>query len=213
MLDLSNHLGVVDQNEKIAMDLFTAGWSVVPDFLPTAVVSQLREDLLTHWHDGEFNQAGVGRGNERIIDKRIRSDEVKWLSPDAATEAQTIYWQAIDQLRGTLNRQLFLGLDNFEAHMTLYKAGSYYKRHVDQFRGVGLRVVTAILYLNDGWQQEQGGELVMYPDMESTLPMQIFYPLAGQLVVFMSADFPHEVLPATRQRMSMTGWFKKRELV
>jgi len=32
-------------------------------------------------------------------------------------------------------------------------------------------------------------------------------PLAGTLVTFLSGEFPHEVLPTTRERLSVTGWF------
>jgi SM-20-related protein len=35
-------------------------------------------------------------------------------------------------------------------------------------------------------------------------------PQAGTLMVFMSAQWPHEVLPATRDRLSITGWFRRR---
>ena len=35
-------------------------------------------------------------------------------------------------------------------------------------------------------------------------------PAAGTLVVFMSGDFPHEVLPASRERLSLTGWYRRR---
>lgn len=35
-------------------------------------------------------------------------------------------------------------------------------------------------------------------------------PQAGTLMVFMSAQWPHEVLPATRDRLSITGWFLRR---
>jgi SM-20-related protein len=28
--------------------------------------------------------------------------------------------------------------------------------------------------------------------------------------VFLSADLPHEVLPASRERLSLTGWFRRR---
>lgn len=40
---------------------------------------------------------------------------------------------------------------------------------------------------------------------------QDLLPLAGRLVCFLSGDFPHEVLPARRERLSITGWFKKRD--
>ncbi len=35
-------------------------------------------------------------------------------------------------------------------------------------------------------------------------------PIGGCLVVFLPGDIPHEVLPATRDRLSLTGWFRRR---
>ena len=35
-------------------------------------------------------------------------------------------------------------------------------------------------------------------------------PSGGSLVVFLSGEVPHEVLPATRERLSLTGWFRRR---
>jgi SM-20-related protein len=35
-------------------------------------------------------------------------------------------------------------------------------------------------------------------------------PAGGCLVVFLSGEVPHEVLPATRERLSLTGWFRRR---
>jgi Rps23 Pro-64 3,4-dihydroxylase Tpa1-like proline 4-hydroxylase len=36
-------------------------------------------------------------------------------------------------------------------------------------------------------------------------------PMAGRLVLFLSGEFWHEVRPAKRPRMSLTGWFRTRE--
>jgi SM-20-related protein len=33
-------------------------------------------------------------------------------------------------------------------------------------------------------------------------------PLMGTLVTFLSEEFPHEVLPAARDRYSIAGWFR-----
>ena len=38
-------------------------------------------------------------------------------------------------------------------------------------------------------------------------------PEFATLVVFLSEDFPHEVLPATRDRYSVTGWFRLNDLM
>ena len=35
-------------------------------------------------------------------------------------------------------------------------------------------------------------------------------PVGGCLVVFLSGEIPHEVMPATRDRLSLTGWFRRR---
>jgi SM-20-related protein len=37
-------------------------------------------------------------------------------------------------------------------------------------------------------------------------------PQGGRLVAFQSDRFEHEVLPARRERMSFTGWFRRRPL-
>jgi len=36
------------------------------------------------------------------------------------------------------------------------------------------------------------------------------HPTGGTLVLFLSERFAHEVLPAKRERLSLTGWFKSR---
>jgi SM-20-related protein len=37
-------------------------------------------------------------------------------------------------------------------------------------------------------------------------------PECGKLVIFLSEDFPHEVLPATQLRQSIAGWFRIKPL-
>jgi SM-20-related protein len=54
---------------------------------------------------------------------------------------------------------------------------------------------------------EHGGQLRMYLDESAEHDV---VPTGGCLVVFLSGDIPHEVLPATRERLSLTGWFRRR---
>ena len=85
--------------------------------------------------------------------------------------------------------------------MTVYPPGSYYKKHLDQFKRDDHRKLSVICYLNENWKKEEGGQLRMYmPD--ATLD---FLPLEGRLVCFRSDQIEHEVLPATRERKSITG--------
>ena len=39
---------------------------------------------------------------------------------------------------------------------------------------------------------------------------EVVYPLPGQLVIFQSREIEHEVRPARRNRLSLTGWLKTR---
>lgn len=199
--------------ERIVLGLKTGGFSIVEDFVPPVVFECLRRELLEQWNNNEFRAAAIGKGESRIVNASIRNDEVKWLDIDTMTASQAFYYQSMDTLRLLLNRQLYLGLVDFEVHLASYAAGSYYKRHVDQFRGSSLREVTAILYLNDAWQEEDGGELLMYKNIDDEQAFIKVPPLGGQLVVFLSSEFPHEVLPANRQRISITGWFKTRKIL
>jgi len=200
-----------DNCELIAADLNRQGWSVLSNFVTTELLNDLRMECLQDWQGGEFRQAGVGRGENFEIKPEIRNDRVKWLEPGNEAPAQQVYLQQLETLRQVLNRDLYLGLFEFEGHMAVYPPGSFYARHLDQFRGIGLRTVSVILYLNEDWHAEDGGQLRFYTvpgDQEQYLDI---LPLGGQLVVFMSAEFLHEVLPARRERMSVTGWFKRRD--
>ena len=105
-----------------------------------------------------------------------------------------------------LNRELMLGLDELEAHFAMYAPGTRYAKHRDRFRDDDARVLSSVLYLNDDWQESDGGALRLYlPDRHLDV-----YPSAGKLVLFLSADFEHEVLAATRDRLSIAGWFRRR---
>lgn len=47
----------------------------------------------------------------------------------------------MDGLRQQLNRALYLGLNNYEAHYAAYQAGGFYKKHLDLFKGKRNRIV------------------------------------------------------------------------
>jgi SM-20-related protein len=71
--------------------------------------------------------------------------------------------------------------------------------------------VSVILYLNEGWSPEEGGALRLYLGEDGDGPARDIPPVFGRMVVFWSERFFHEVLPAGRERMSLTGWLRTRE--
>lgn len=187
------------------------GWCVVDDFLAPIRVGELRASLLERWGNEEFRQAGVGRGEQRQLRTEVRTDHVRWLDPDSVSNAEAHYLGRMESLRGEVNRALFLGLFDFEAHLAMYPPGTFYRKHLDQFLGIGTRTLSAVLYLNEDWGPADGGQLRIYTDAANPDDYEEVEPLAGRLVLFLSARFLHEVMPARRERMSVTGWFRTRE--
>ena len=180
------------------------------DFLPQANVAKLVNEARERDAAGEFHAAGVGRGAARVQRSDVRGDRILWLDQSLASSSQQPVWQALDALRLALNETLLLGLFSFEGHYALYPPGACYRRHRDQFRGAAassdIRVISCAIYLNDNWALTDGGALRIY-DGEG---MRDVLPVAGTLVCFLSDRFEHEVLPATRERLALTGWFRRR---
>ncbi|WP_035055691.1 2OG-Fe(II) oxygenase [Andreprevotia chitinilytica] len=189
--------------DAIADALVDPGWVEIPGFL-----SEREADaLLTHAkaRRDDFSRAGIGRAGLHQLNAAIRSDEVLWL--DKEDGADSLAWHRLEELRAVLNQALFLGLAELECHLAVYPEGSFYARHIDQHRNQDTRVITVVLYLNPDWRDEHGGELRLYLDDGTHRDIR---PEAGKLVVFMSDRFEHEVLPAKRERWSLTGWYRRR---
>ncbi|MCA1806093.1 MAG: 2OG-Fe(II) oxygenase, partial [Xanthomonadaceae bacterium] len=141
----------------------------------------------------------------------IRNDQVHWLGEAPETAAQRAYFATLESLRLAINRHLYLGLFRFEGHMALYPPGSFYRKHLDQFRGATHRKVSVILYLNPAWGPGDGGALRLYLAAAGEGEYRDIAPQGGTLACFLSDRFHHEVLPTQRERRSLTGWFRVRE--
>ena len=194
------------QLQQICDDLAGPGWSLQPMALSVDFARELAAECRRRTQQGALKTAGVGRASGVQVQEGIRGDAIQWLEPGQAAVSDR-YLALMDSLRGELNRQLYLGLEDFECHFALYPPGAFYRRHLDRFRDDDRRMVSAVLYLNEGWQPEDGGQLRMFlaDGVEHDVE-----PVAGCLVVFLSGEVPHEVLPAGRERLSLTGWFRRR---
>ena len=190
--------------ERIATGLETQGYVILPAALPPAIADGLVEALSRL--DGEqFHPASIGRRQEQGRNQFVRRDQIAWIDDSLALAHPWLDWTG--RLKSFLNRRLFLGLFSFESHFALYQPGDFYKKHLDAFRGESNRVLSMVTYLNKGWEPDHGGELVLYPSERAAEAIRIT-PGFGTLVLFLSEEFPHEVLPAERERYSVAGWFR-----
>ena len=204
-----NQNSMEDLLDQISSEIYQKSYVIIDDF----VDEEFRRALLTEQNElvrqGKFRHAAVGKGGQKQVRTEIRSDEVYWMDADELSPLQKTYWEKVDEIRKVLNQRCFLGLRSFEGHFAKYPVGSFYKRHLDQFHAVPHRVVTVILYLNDSWTTEDQGALRMYfPQEDGTEQIEDVLPLGGRLVVFLSGEIPHEVLPTKKERISITGWLK-----
>jgi SM-20-related protein len=192
-----------DQTAGIADALAERGFAIVPDWLPPDQVAALAEEAQALSAGGRFKHAGVGRGAGHAVRREIRGDSILWLDEQAPTAAQAAYWAAIEALRAALNRELYLGLASFEAHYAIYPPGTHYQKHVDRFSDADERVISCSLYLNREWREQHGGQLRLHlADGHPDGYIDVL-PTAGTCVLFRSDTFLHEVLPATRTRLSV----------
>jgi SM-20-related protein len=197
--------------EDIINSMDRHGWAAVPGCIGAGDSLRLRNECETACENGDFRRAGVGRGQDLQIREDIRGDQVMWLQPGDTSVEQGIYLAWLELLRLALNRRFFLGLFEFEGHFAIYPEGAFYKAHLDRHAGTNDRIVTAILYLNPDWQPGDGGELKLWTTAgEKADEFVLIEPRMGTLVCFMAGDFWHEVMPARKTRMSITGWFRQR---
>ena len=194
--------------EPLIDGIVTDGYGVMDDFLLPVEVVALGTCLRNRREAGQFRVAGIG--NQQVsVEKAIRGDEILWIDEATATPEERGFLQRIGELVQYVNQTCYLGLRDYEFHYALYPTGTFYKRHLDRFRSDSRRKLSVICYLNADWQETDGGQLVLYlPESDGSERQVTVAPIGGRLVCFDSGQLEHEVFPATRERLSVTGWLK-----
>lgn len=174
---------------------------VIDDFLPPLLFSKAITLLNRKQEEDAFKKAALGDAFSRQVISEIRGDFAYWLDKERDTEVGD-FFLLLEELISKLNRYCYLSLSGYEFHLTHYPKGSYYKKHIDQFKGRNNRLISVIIYLNENWKEGNGGELKVFgPDGD-----QIIKPIANRCVIFKSEVVEHEVLPTEVSRYSLTGW-------
>lgn len=177
---------------------------ITENFLSKSLASNLIENLNTLYANDQLHSAGIG--NDSIVDhnKLIRNDKVYWLDRKHNNEYENSFFDIIDDFVLHLNSTCYTGITGYEFHYALYETGSFYKKHIDQFQNNESRQYSLIMYLNEDWQEIDGGELCIH-HVDS---LQIISPNNGKSVFFKSSELEHEVLLTNKPRRSITGWLK-----
>ena len=185
---------------KLIDALSTHGYYIWDDFISQEEVAELRDCIPDDW-----KKARIGRNDDVTRIETIRSDKIQWLKRDMGAPVAS-FLDKMEEIRLEANRYFFLGLFEYEAHFAKYEKGDFYQKHLDCFKGNENRRLTTVFYMNESWSEEDAGELVVYDlndNKIATIP-----PRSGRLFVFLSEQFPHEVLPTNAERFSIAGWFR-----
>jgi SM-20-related protein len=200
---------LTSQLNLLADGLAENGYAIIDDFLSIKSVDEILG--LDGFKNGlsQFKKAGIGKSQEKQINESIRGDSIQWIDYHIAETPLRAYIEKLRELISFVNQSLFLSLKDCEVHQTIYPVGSFYKKHLDQFKKDDHRKLSVICYLNKNWKDTDGGQLRLYLKDEN----KDVFPLAGRLVCFRSDLLEHEVLPATRERLSLTGWLVDKKIL
>lgn len=194
---------LADHLTPAAHQLAEQQYTILDNFISTAQVRALNRYIRQLYRQDALKTAGVGSGSDYQKDRNIRGDKIRWIDTAQAGAETKAVLDKLHEWRQILNRECFLGLKDLETHFTFYPSGTFYKKHVDQFRSDDHRKVSFVLYLNEHWQPQHGGQLRLYKADGTTEDVA---PLGGRFISFRADVLPHEVLPVGRERYSITGW-------
>ncbi len=177
---------------------------ITQDFLAPDLAANLKQNLRVLYAEKHLKAAGIGSEQFFKENKTIRGDKIYWLDRKHNDPHENSFFDIVDSFVAFLNETCYTGITGYEFHYAWYDKGSFYKRHLDQFHQNKGRAFSVIMYLNEAWQTEDGGELCIY----HTDYAQIITPINGRCVFFKSSELPHEVLLTQQPRLSITGWLK-----
>lgn len=178
---------------------------IAPAFLTAALSAGLRQNILQLQHQELMTAAGIGNQPVKEAGQQMRGDKIYWLDKGHENVFENEFILQVEDFIVHLNRTCYAGINAYEFHYALYEEGSFYKRHKDQFKNDSNRKYSLIVYLNENWLAEDGGQLMIYGNET----VQQILPQDQTAVLFKSDETEHEVMKASRSRMSITGWLKR----
>jgi SM-20-related protein len=177
---------------------------IAPAFLTPQLATGLRQNIVQLQQDELMIAAGIGNAEIKDANQIMRSDKIYWLDKKHENAFENEFLQHAEDFIDRLNNTCYAGINGYEFHYAVYEEGSFYKRHIDQFKNNNHRKFSLITYLNEDWQSTDGGQLQVYHE-DAVTQIQ---PNAQTAVLFKSDETEHEVIKANRSRMSITGWLK-----
>lgn len=202
-----NHLECLENNGFVVVDVsnLLSGQELID-------AGELRKISHRLYQQHFFKTAAIGESKNSVPMQEIRNDFTLWIDSEKwptgliFSEIETLnnYCHFLNLTRETLKNYFRLSLNSYETHFAIYPKGHFYKKHVDQTSSNNRRFFSFVLYLNQEWSLNDGGNLVGYQGPEKIFDV---LPKEQTLIIFKSS-LEHEVRPTQKERYSVTGWFR-----
>lgn len=207
-----------DMQASMAAALCSQGWFVHDGLLGTETCLRIRAEAARLHASGQFAQSysEVVETGEKIWRQGVHAME---LGPETWKMAPTLVVYLAELMRElppVLN-ETFRDLrvsDSLFGHKLAVSvgAGSHYPKHLDNVSGApsDTRKLTAIYYMNPGWDSRNGGAIRLYSRLEEPSYVDV-EPTGDRLLLFWSDLLVHEVLPSwssdrSSHRYTFTVW-------
>lgn len=192
--------------ESLIQGLVENNYGLEDYFIEGVLLEGLRENLNNYRSNGEMYPAGIGKKFDFQKNAEVRGDLIRWIDKNSDNPFEQNFIQQIEAFIQYLNQTCYTSINDYEFHYASYEVGSFYKRHLDQFKSDRGRKYSLVVYLNENWQEKDGGNIALYFENER---IENVYPLGGRAIFFKSDELEHEVHPSkTRSRISIAGWLK-----
>jgi SM-20-related protein len=199
-----NQANVERDFEELINSFLNNKVGIAPYFFDDTLATNLRNNLVKLFATDQLRPAGIGNNASQMQDPSIRNDKIYWLDRAHNDEHENSFFDQMDSFVRLLNQTCYTGITGYEFHYTRYEIGSFYKKHLDQFKNNKGRAFSMIMYLNTDWKQTDGGELCIHHDDH----LQTISPDNRKCVFFKSDELEHEVLSTNAPRLSITGWLR-----
>ncbi|CAE8640612.1 unnamed protein product [Polarella glacialis] len=192
-----------DMQASMAAALRSQGWFIRDGLLGTDTCLRIRAEVASLHASGLFAQSysEVVETGEKIWRQGVHAME---LGPETWQTAPTLVVYLAELMRElppVLNesfQELHLSESIFGHKLAVsVGAGSHYPKHLDNVSGApsDTRKLTAIYYMNPGWDSKNGGAIRLYDRLEKPQHVDV-EPMADRLLLFWSDLLVHEVLPS-----------------
>lgn len=148
-----------NQFEELIQGLINDNYGCCDNFLSDSTMLGLRENMEILNDSGKMIAAGIGNKLNFHKNDAIRKDKVNWISEQSINEHEEVYLNKIWRFIDYLDKTCFTSIRNFESHYSSYDKGSFYRKHIDQFKSEKGREYSIVLYLNQNWKNEDDGQL------------------------------------------------------